>query len=72
MSRLIMWKLRLSSPQTQIKMKIDYFPLINGAKKIIASAWGLDEFQTWQVEDSKTILPNETGTLVVGQTHIPG
>jgi hypothetical protein len=47
------------------------FSVENGDKQIIASAWGLDDNQTWQVEDSKPILPNDTGILVVGPTHMP-
>lgn len=47
------------------------FTVQNGEKDIIATAWGLDDNEVWQVEDTKTINARESNVLVVGPSHAP-
>lgn len=47
------------------------FSVENGEKTIEIKAWGLDETETWKVEDTKIIEPFRNADLVVGQTHMP-
>jgi len=58
-------------PTDTDKNKKRIFNIENGEKQIIATAWGLDEEQVWQIEVTKTIPPNENDVLSVGPTHAP-
>jgi hypothetical protein len=43
----------------------------NGEKEIIATAWGSDDGQNWNKEESKTIPSDNYEVLVVGNNHFP-
>jgi hypothetical protein len=47
------------------------FGVGNGEKEITATAWGSDDNQNWEIEESKTIPPYGYKTLVVGNNHLP-
>jgi len=47
------------------------FGIGNGEKEIIATAWGSDDNQNWEEEESKTIPPGKYEILMVRITHLP-
>lgn len=70
--------IEVSSTETEIigstetnKNENRTFTVQNGEKQIEAIAWGLDDNEVWQIEDTKTIFPREGDVLVVGLTHCP-
>jgi hypothetical protein len=40
-----------------------------GEKEIIATAWGSDDGDQWNEEESKSVPPNTYKNLIVGPTH---
>jgi hypothetical protein len=47
------------------------FTVQNGEKQIVVTAWGLDDNQIWQIEDTQVIAPRESNVLIVGPSHAP-
>jgi hypothetical protein len=47
------------------------FGVGNRDKEIIATAWGSDDNENWEEEDSATITPEKYKGLVVGPSHNP-
>ena len=47
------------------------FGVGNGEKENIATAWGSDDNQDWNEEESKTISPGIYDTLILGPHHYP-
>ena len=47
------------------------FGVGNGDKEIIATAWGSDDGENWQVEESKNVAPSSYKVLIVGNNHFP-
>jgi len=47
------------------------FSIGNKGEEIIATVWGSDDNQNWEVADSKTIPPNNYEILIVGPNHYP-
>ena len=45
------------------------FYIDNGENEIIATAWGSNDQQTWEVMETKTFSPRESGWLILGWNH---
>ncbi len=45
------------------------FFIENGENEIIATAWGSNDQWTWEIMETKTISPDQSGWLILGFNH---